>query len=130
MKDKRPININPLSIKLPITAFVSIGHRISGVVVFLLIPLLLYLLSQSLASEDSFQAVQQLLQPLWMKLLFWGLVAGFAFHLVAGIRHLLMDCHIGDSLRMGRLGAWLVIFLSTAAAVLTAWAIWCIGRDI
>lgn len=124
MKDKRPININPLTIKLPITALVSIGHRISGVFVFLLIPLLLYLLSQSLASESSFQQMQQLFSPLWMKGVLWIFVAGFAFHFVAGFRHILMDCHIGDSQRLGRLGAWMVLLIGAAIALLAAW---CIG---
>lgn len=121
VKDKRPININPLTIKLPITALVSIGHRVSGVVVFLMIPLLLCFLSESLRSEQTFQALAGYFQSIGMKVLLWVLVVGFAYHCIAGVRHLLMDCHIGESLRGGRMGSVIVMALSTLFALAAAW---------
>lgn len=123
MKDNRPKNINPLTIKLPTPAIVSIGHRISGVVIFLFIPLFLYVLNISLQSETAFLGLQAYFQPLWAKILLWGFMVALIFHLLAGTRHMLMDCHFADSLKAGKIGAILVLLISTFAAVLVAWCI-------
>ncbi|MCS5709088.1 succinate dehydrogenase, cytochrome b556 subunit [Candidatus Berkiella cookevillensis] len=124
MKDKRPKNINPLTIRLPLTALVSIGHRISGIVVFLFIPLLLCGLGESLKSEAAFLDMRLWFQAAWVKVILWGFIAAFAFHFIAGLRHMLMDCHIGDSLKSGRVGAVMVLI---ATFVIAGLAAWCIG---
>lgn len=124
MNKKRPININPFSIQLPITALVSIFHRLAGILVFLLIPMLLWGLDHSLRSQEGFWEVKQSLQsPLW-KMLAWGLFCGLTFHLLAGFRHLLMDIHIGDSRRAGRMSAVLVIILALVIALGAAFWLW------
>ena len=109
--------------KLPIPALVSIGHRISGLVVFLFVPLMLCALDASLKSESSFIAMQAWFQPLWVKALLWIFIVGLVFHLLAGMRHLLMDCHIGESLKAGRIGAMFVLLASAVLAILAAWCI-------
>ena len=118
MLDRRPKNINPLSIKLPITALVSIGHRISGVFVFLCIPLMLCALAESLRSQESFEAIASWFSPMPVKILTWLLIVAVVFHLLAGFRHLLMDCHWGETLRSAKLTAGIVIVITVAAAVL------------
>lgn len=90
-------------------AFVSIGHRISGILVFLLIPLLLWALSLTLASPEGLAQVKDALAGPLAQLMVWGLIAAMIFHLLAGIRHLLMDIHLGESLKAGRLSALIVI---------------------
>lgn len=123
MNKKRPLNINPLTIKLPIPALVSICHRVSGIVVFLFIPLLLCLLGHSLESEVSFKEMLIWMQsPIW-KFVIWVLGVGLYFHIVAGLRHLLMDLHIGESLRAGRFSAILVFSFSIAFALWSALAL-------
>lgn len=117
MVDKRPININPLSIKLPITALISITHRISGVFVFLLIPLLLWMLSQSLASEQSYNELATTLSSGVLKFIVFVLLASLVFHLIAGIRHLFMDMHIGESLAVAKLTSILVMIASAVMIV-------------
>lgn len=121
MISKRPININPLSIRLPVAAWVSISHRLSGVAIFFLIPLLLYLFQQSMASEASFNQLSVYLSQPWLLALVWILVASFLFHLLAGIRHILMDMHLGESLKAGRWSAiitFCVFFVLLASATL------------
>jgi succinate dehydrogenase / fumarate reductase, cytochrome b subunit len=110
----RPINLNLFTIRFPMPAIVSICHRMSGVLLFLLIPLLLALFAYSL-TEDGFLTIQVYLAQGWVRFLLWLCLIPFSFHLVAGIRHLLMDCHLGSSLSGGRLGAKLtfVIFFLT-----------------
>lgn len=119
----RPININPLSIRLPISAWVSIGHRISGVLLFLLIPLLLIGLDISLASQEGFGYLNALIDDLHIQWLFWILFASLLFHMLAGIRHLLMDIHVGESLKVGRFTAYSVIAIF-AVLLMSAFGIW------
>jgi len=114
-KINRPLNINPFSIRLPLPALVSIMHRLSGIALFLALPFFLWGLQLSLESEHSFDTLQNkihstITQP-FASLIIWLMTAAFFFHLLAGCRHLLMDCSIGDSLQGGRRGAWLVIIL-------------------
>ncbi|MEX2132402.1 MAG: succinate dehydrogenase, cytochrome b556 subunit [Pseudohongiellaceae bacterium] len=122
MKDTRPRNIDFRTLKLPLPAITSILHRISGAFLFFGIALLLYLLDKSLASEAGFLQVTDLLTMLWVKLVVWAVVAGLLYHLVAGIRHLLMDSGIGESLTGGQLAAKLTIAVS--AALILAAGVW------
>lgn len=112
MIKQRPININPLSIRLPVPAWVSIMHRLSGLLVFALIPVLLWCLQESLASEQQFNELVQAMDAFWLKALLFFFCAGFIFHICAGIRHLLMDVHIGESLCAARMSAKGVLIVS------------------
>lgn len=122
MDKKRPVNLDIGTIKLPITSYVSILHRASGVVLFFAIALFLCLLDASLASEESFNALKEsVTSPLWQVVIWVGLAA-LAYHMVAGIRHLIMDFGIGETLEGGHLSA--KIALAVAAILIlfiTAW---------
>ena len=91
MNKQRPVNLNLFTIKFPIPAIVSILHRISGVIVFLLIPLLLWMLHASLASVEQFDALRDTLDSPLIRFTLWVGLSALLFHLVAGIRHLFMD---------------------------------------
>lgn len=124
MKNQRPVNLELSKFKFPLAAIVSILHRISGVFTFAGVAVLLWLLDASLASEESFVALQQTLtQPLW-QVVIWLVLAALAYHLVAGVRHLLMDIDIGESLKGGRIGAQLVIVVAIILMVLAGVWIW------
>jgi len=113
MNKNRPVYLGTDAfLGLPITAMTSISHRISGIVMFAAVPILLYMLSVSLKSEASFEELKVLLSGFFAKLVLWGIVASFTFHVVAGFRHLLMDIGIGESLQGGKTGSVLVIILS------------------
>lgn len=117
VKSNRPVNLSlstvlAVNMKSPV-AIASILHRISGVVIFLLIPVLLYVLQQSLASEAAFAAVKtDILGGLIGGLLVFVALAGLIFHLVAGIKHLIQDFGVGESLQGGRLFATLALVVS------------------
>ena len=117
MKSNRPVNLSlstvlAVNMKSPV-AIASILHRISGVVIFLLIPVLLYVLQQSLASEAAFAAVKtDILGGLVGGFLVFVALAGLIFHLVAGIKHLIQDFGVGESLQGGRLFATLALVVS------------------
>jgi succinate dehydrogenase / fumarate reductase cytochrome b subunit len=124
MVNKRPININPLSIRLPIMALVSITHRISGILVLLLIPYLLWTLQLTLVSPEGLNQVRDAIASPGCKIFLWVLLSALIFHLLAGFRHLLMDCHIGDSLRAGRIGAYVVFIGTFLLMILVAFWLW------
>lgn len=77
--------------RLPLAGRVSILHRVSGAALFLFLPFLLYLFSQSLTSELSFEVFKDFLSNIIVKIITLGLAWAFLFHFCAGIRHLLMD---------------------------------------
>ncbi|MGO4378763.1 succinate dehydrogenase, cytochrome b556 subunit [Pseudoduganella sp. RAF53_2] len=79
--------------RLPWAGKISILHRISGGLLFLLLPVVLYLLEQSLRSEYSFAHFQEIASTPIVKLIFLALVWGYTQHFCAGIRHLIMDTH-------------------------------------
>ena len=124
MKDKRPVNIDFRTIRLPLPAITSILHRISGAFIFVGIALLLYLLDTSLSSDAGFRLVGELMDNLVVKLLTWTVVAGLLYHLVAGIKHLLMDMGIGETLSGSRTGAKLVIAVSAVLIVIAGVWLW------
>lgn len=123
MYNSRPKNLNLLTIRFPLPAIVSILHRISGVILFLMIPILLWLLDSSL-TLDGFVALQDGLGNFFVKLFAWLLLVPLCFHLVAGIRHLLMDMHVGTDLKCGRLAAKLVIIVSVLLIILAGIWLW------
>ena len=122
---KRPVNLDFGTIKLPITAYVSILHRVSGVVTPFALAILLWLLDQSLASEQSFEAVSNILSYPTAQVLIWGSLVALTYHTVAGIRHLVMDLGIGEeSFNSGRISAWIAVVIAVVLiAALAGWVI-------
>lgn len=121
MKPSRPINLNLFTIKFPLPAIVSILHRISGVIMFLFIPILLCLLSCSLRDETSFNTLQADLSPLWIKSFLWIFMAALAFHFTTGIRHLLSDMQIGMSLKGSKTSAITALFIAITLILLVGY---------
>ena len=124
MKDNRPVNIDLTTFKWPLPALTSILHRISGVVIFAGVALLLYLLQLSLESAAGFAEVAALLDNMLIKFLSWSVLAALLFHLIAGIKHLLMDMGIGESLAGGVLAAKLTLVLSFIAIIAAGFWLW------
>ena len=119
VKDKRPINLDIGTIALPITAIASILHRISGVILLFGSGILLWLLDLSLESPGGFQRAAMLLQAPLFVFVVWGVLSALLYHMCAGVRHLLMDIGIGESLEGGQRGAMLM-FVASAALILLA----------
>ena len=124
MNSQRPVNLDLRTIKLPVTAYTSILHRISGVILFVGIAIMLYALDKSLSSEEGFAAVKAGLTSPLAKLVIWGLLSALLYHLVAGVRHLIMDAGIGETLEGGKLGSKIVIAVSVVVIVLAGVWIW------
>jgi succinate dehydrogenase / fumarate reductase cytochrome b subunit len=118
--NNRPVFLNLFRIHLPVTAVLSLAHRGTGVILFLLIPVLIYLLDLSLDGPQGFQQVRSLAQqPLWRSVLI--LITWFlAHHLFAGIRYLLIDLDIGVEMVASRRGSWLVLTAGVVVMLITS----------
>ncbi|WP_236982554.1 succinate dehydrogenase, cytochrome b556 subunit [Marinagarivorans cellulosilyticus] len=112
MKKDRPVNLDLTTISLPITGYVSFLHRVSGIIMLAGILILLWMLDTSLSSEQSFNELKETLSNPVITFVVWGVLAALAYHTVAGLRHLLMDMGIGESLEGGRAGAKAVVALA------------------
>jgi len=109
MAKSRPKHLNLIQIRLPVPAFVSILHRISGAILFLMLPLFLWLLQTSLHSAEAFARFQSFMGHPLSKLVLLGLFWGYAHHLLAGLRHLFLDLHIGAELETARASSMVVL---------------------
>ena len=110
--------------RLPITAWASITHRATGVFLFVGMALLLWALDESLASPDSFAALQQTLTSPLLKLVLWAVLSGLIYHSLAGVKHLIMDMGIGETMEGGILGVRIVVGLSVVLILLAGFWIW------
>ncbi|MFC3908870.1 succinate dehydrogenase, cytochrome b556 subunit [Legionella dresdenensis] len=124
MNQKRPVNLDLGTMKFPPMAIASILHRVSGVVMFLLLPLMIYFLDLSLKGRESYDAVLVMLANPVYKLAVWAFMAALGYHLLAGIRHLAMDLGFGEELSAGRRSAILVIVLSVIVTIILGFWIW------
>lgn len=121
---KRPINLNLLTISFPITAIVSILHRISGFFLFLVIPVFLALMALTLQSPEAFFTVHTCFVHPVTKFIILGFLLALFYHIFAGIRHLLMDAGVAEELKSARFSAGLVIVLSIALTGLLGIYLW------
>jgi len=109
-----------LRYRLPVPGVVSILHRVSGLGLFLMLPLLLWLFDLSLASERSYDRLVAWCDNLIVRLVLAGLGWALLHHLCAGIRFLLMDLHLGTERAAATRSAWAVFAVSLPLALLVA----------
>ena len=109
-----------LTYRLPLPGVVSIMHRISGAALFLMLPLLLWLFDLSLMSELSFERLRAIVSNVFFKLVLVLLIWAFFHHMVAGIRYLLLDLHIGIDLRSARASSIAVYAVSLPLTFIAA----------
>lgn len=125
VNSKRPVNLDLATIQFPLPALTSIAHRISGVILFLGLIFAFWALDTSLSSPQGFEAVRDVLaHNVLAKLVAWGLLSALAVHFVAGIRHLLMDIHIGVTLEEGHRNAQITVVVSGVLVILAGVWVW------
>ncbi|MGD9942837.1 MAG: succinate dehydrogenase, cytochrome b556 subunit [Burkholderiaceae bacterium] len=121
----RPRFLRLIDIRFPVGAIASIGHRLSGLLMAAALPLLPLLLDRSLRSRQQYEALADGWRSAWFAPLEFLLIWAVLHHVLAGIRHLLMDIGIGTDLRHARASARAVLALAfIAAAALAAWRRW------
>jgi succinate dehydrogenase / fumarate reductase cytochrome b subunit len=119
---QRPVNLDLSTIKMHPAANASILHRVSGVIMVFAIGILLLTLSTSLSSAEGFAQIQGYLDGFFFKFIIFGCLSALTYHLLAGVRHLLMDLGHFEELASGNISAkviivtWLVL-----SAVIGVW---------
>ncbi|AWY01272.1 succinate dehydrogenase, cytochrome b556 subunit [Marinomonas primoryensis] len=125
MNKKRPVNLDISTISMPVTAIVSILHRITGIILFVGLAFLFYAFDLSLESQEGFDQVVNALQTSFLaKFIIWGVVSALMYHFVAGVKHLFMDLGHFEELESGRSAAVANLVIAAVLIVLAGVWIW------
>jgi len=122
--DGRPIYLDLIHIKLPVTGVLSIMHRIFGVLLSLSIPGFVYVFGLSLHGRDGFARAAELLGQGWLIPVYVLLLWAFVHHLLAGLRYLLMDIEVGVAKALATRSAQIIIPLAGVLSLLIALGVW------
>lgn len=121
----RPVYLDLLAIRMPLPALVSILHRVSGALMFLIgIPLLLWGVSAGLQSGDAYARFLAVMSNPLMKLVALALLWSYLHHLLAGLRHLMLDVHVGLDLVPARRSAAVTLVLGLVLTAIVAIRLW------
>ena len=122
----RPVYINLFQIKLPASAISSITHRLAGIYIFFItLPLALFLLYFSTKSYNDFMFISNLLKSSFLFSTFVSFsFLVFAYHVLTGVRHLLQDLHIGESLEASKASSYIVFFLWFLLVLTVIWRVY------
>jgi succinate dehydrogenase / fumarate reductase cytochrome b subunit len=121
--NSRPRFLNPFKIKMPVTAVLSIAHRISGLLMVMSIPFVIYAFQLSVSSEEGFSIVMNALQQTWVNVILIGLTWSLSHHFVSGIRFLLIDIDVGVEKQAARFTAWVTHAIALTITVVVAGAL-------
>jgi len=120
-----PVYLDLLSIRQPLPAIVSILHRLSGALLFLLgIPLALWGLEASLGSADAYASFAAAVAHPLGKLVALALLWSLLHHLFAGLRHLFLDLHVGIDLPSARRSSAIALVLALLVTLAVAIRVW------
>jgi succinate dehydrogenase / fumarate reductase cytochrome b subunit len=120
----RPVNLDLQTIHFPISAIASIVHRVSGVITFVAVGILLWLLSISLSSPLGFNEAASYVDSFFVKFVLWGILTALSYHIAAGIRHLLMDLGHFEELESGAKSAQVAFIVTAVLSVLSGVLVW------
>ena len=120
----RPTNLDLTTIELPLPAKASILHRISGFIIFFAVAFMLYALSVSLESEQSFNDFAAALDNGFVKFITWGILASLGYHFVAGVKHLVADWGVGETKEGGYKAAMVTLILGAVVIALAGVWVW------
>jgi len=122
-KSPRPVYLDLSEIKLPTAAIMSILHRISGVLMVLLIPAMIYLFQLSLSDPQSYQKLSLIFDSRLVQLIVFLLCWAVVHHFMAGIRFLLIDLEIGLNRPTYSRNACFVLYTAPIFALLLSWGL-------
>ena len=118
VKKQRPVNLDLQTIR-------SILHRVSGVITFVAVGILLWLLGTSLSSPEGFLTAASIMDSFFVKFIMWGILTALAYHAVVGIRHLLMDFgYLEETLEVGTRSAKISFVITVVLSLLAGVLVW------
>lgn len=125
MNKKRPVNLDLRTIRQPLPAITSILHRVTGVILFVGIAFMLYAFDLSLESQQGFDHIVSLFESnFFAKFVAWGLLTALAYHIAAGVKHLVMDMGYCEELESAQFAAKAVFAFAILCALLAGVWVW------
>lgn len=124
MNKQRPKHLALHLIKLPLPGIVSILHRVSGLILFCVLPLLLLMLQYSLKSIETYTQLAEILGNPYIKIMLIGLLWASLHHFCAGLRYLAVDLHLVRNLAQARSSSKVVIVASLALTIFLGVKLW------
>jgi len=123
LNSKRPVNLNLFAFRFPLAAMASITHRITGVLLLAGVGLIIYLADLAFTSPEGFASAKALIAAGgFVTFLLWATLVALVYHLLAGIKHILLDFHIGDSVGAAQgLSIAVIVLTAIDAVLLGAW---------
>lgn len=101
VKSKR-VYLNLFAFDFPLTAITSIIHRVTGLLLFVLMPLVLYFFKLAVESESSFAIAASLISTFYIKIVLYLFWFALIYHLISGIKHMVMDLGYFDGKISGK----------------------------
>ncbi|PSW18768.1 succinate dehydrogenase cytochrome b556 subunit [Photobacterium sanctipauli] len=120
----RPVNLDLQTIRFPLTAIASIIHRVSGVITFVAVAILLWLLGLSLSSPEGFASAAGIVNSFFAKFVLWGILTALFYHIVVGVRHLLMDMGYFEEMETGISSAKISFAIVAVLSVFAGGLVW------
>ena len=124
LRKERPKNLDLSTVHFPVTANASILHRVSGIIIFFGIAILLLLLNCSLKSEVDFNRVMGYFDGIFVSFIVWGILTAFIYHAVFGVRHMIQDLGHWEEMDSASLSAKLGFVLTAVLSVLAGVLVW------
>ena len=124
MKKQRPVNLQLNTISFPPTAIVSILHRVTGVAMFVALVFVIWAWAQSVSSAEGFAMVQDVMGGVIGKIITIGTVSALTYHILGGIRHMIMDMGHWEELESGNASAKATIALWIVLTVVLGVVLW------
>jgi len=118
------LNLFTIGLKMSITAKISILHRISGFLLFLAIPFILFILNQSLVRPDFYTTLYGICSSMAMKLVYIAMVFSFMYHMISGVRFLFLDIDKGVEIKTAKATAVIVLLVSIVLSAVLGVLIW------
>ena len=124
MKKQRPVNLDLNTIKFPPSAISSILHRITGVAMFFALLIVIWAWAVSVSSPEGFEQVQSLMAGVFGKVIAIGTLSALTYHILGGVRHVIMDMGHWEELESGNLSAKAIIVLWIVLTVVLGVVLW------
>lgn len=124
MKKQRPVNLDLTTFSFPPSAISSILHRITGVAMFFALIAVIALWAISLSSKEGFELAVAFSNSAFGNIIEIGTVSALLYHVLGGVRHMIMDTGRWEEIKSGNLSASIIIGLWVVLTILVGIVLW------
>lgn len=124
MKKKRPVNLDLNTISFPPAAVASILHRVTGVAMFFALLFVIYAWATSVASIEGYNLIISMMDAWYGKVISIGTLSVLSYHIIGGIRHVIMDMGYWEELDSGNISAQIAMGLWVVLTIVLGVILW------